>query len=274
MPDHGPFEPLEDTGEFGLVVHRLAEAAEDGGDRPDGRQPVPPYIAYHHAYAVLGGDHLVQIAADGGAAVGGELGRRDVQPADPRRQRPQQHALGGARDLAGLSQLPQQCVSDLKDQPGADGEEHGAGDDPRAEPVLLRERAGQFVGDRRRAPDGGQRYRQRPPETPGLPARAAPEHAVTRDPAGDDRPESFAGTSAGPWSAGNPSLDTDHADGPPSGPELRRSGPRSSTSSPGAGPILSTACPDRARSPGIVTRMSEVAEGPVGGRGATEPLSH
>ncbi|MGW6960064.1 SpoIIE family protein phosphatase [Streptomyces chartreusis] len=163
------------------VEDGLPEAAEDGGDRADGGDAVAADVTHHRAYAVLGGDDLVQVAADPGTAVRGELRRGDVQPVDARWQRPQQHALRGTGHLAHLPELTHQGPPDVQDQPGPHGEEDGAGHDPRTEAVLLGERAGQLVGDRHRAPGGGQPER---------------EHL-----------------------AGHPSLEAEHADGPPIGPD-------------------------------------------------------
>jgi hypothetical protein len=157
-------------GEFGLVVDGLAEAAEHGGDGTEGGEPVPADVAHHDPHTVLGADHLVQVSPDGGPAVGGELGRGDVQPVDARRQRAKEGALGGPRDLADLPELAQQPASDVQHQARADGEEDGAADDPGAEPVLLGERTGQFVRDRRRAPHGGQPHLQHPPQSLLVPA--------------------------------------------------------------------------------------------------------
>jgi hypothetical protein len=125
---------------------------------------VATHVAHHDPHAVFGGHRLVQVAADGRAPVGGQLGRGDAQAVEPWRQGPQQHALGGAGDLAHLPELAQEGAPDVDDEPGADGEEHGTGDDPRAEPALLGERTGQLVRDRHTAP--GRREPQGE-ETPG-----------------------------------------------------------------------------------------------------------
>ncbi len=169
---------VEHAAEFRLVVGCLAEAAEERRDGPEGGQTVPAYVPHHHPDPVLGGDGLVQIAADARAPVGGELRGGDIDPVETRRQRTQDDVLRGPRDPPGEPQLPEQSAPDMEYESGADGEEHGTGDDARPEPVLLGERAAELVADRDGSPDGGQYG------SPG----------------------------------GRPCLDADHASGPPYGP--------------------------------------------------------
>lgn len=174
VPGERTVQSAQHRGEFGLVVDGLAEAAEDRGSRTDGGETVAADIAHDDPYTVFRGDGLVQVAADGGAPVGGHLGRGHGEPVDERGQRPQHRALGGARDLAGISELPQQGTPHMDDQSGAHREEHGAAGDPRAQAVLLRERAAQLVRDRDGAPHRGQPERQ---HTARLPVTSADREA-------------------------------------------------------------------------------------------------
>ena len=109
-------QPPEDTGEFGLLVGRLAEAAEHGGDGADGGEAMAAYVPDDGADAVRGGQHLVQIAAERGAAAGRQGAARHLDPVQPGRQRPQHHLLCGGGHFAGPLQLA--------DQPGAAAAEH------------------------------------------------------------------------------------------------------------------------------------------------------
>src|SRR5690606_38691122 len=70
---HRPLQPAQHSGQVPLVVRRLAEAAEDGGGGPGGVGSVSAHVADDGAHAVFGGDHLVQVAADAGRGVGGQL---------------------------------------------------------------------------------------------------------------------------------------------------------------------------------------------------------
>ncbi len=65
----------------------------------DGAEAVSTHVAHDDPYTVLGGDHLVQVAADVRAVVGGELGRGDVEAVDAWRQRSQQHARAAPATL-------------------------------------------------------------------------------------------------------------------------------------------------------------------------------
>ncbi|GAB2748601.1 hypothetical protein GCM10027072_51530 [Streptomyces bullii] len=222
VPGQGPVQSAQDAAEVGLVVRGLAEAAEDGCGRGESAEAVSADVAHHGPYAVLGGDDLVQVAADGGAPVGGELGRGDVQPVDARRQPPYQDALGGIRHPARLTQLTQQRPPDMDDDPRADRDEDGAGGDPCPQPVVLGERTDQLERHRRGPPDGGQSEGEHPAQR--LPLGPA------RGPAGGCpgvRPEP-------PRPAVHPGPDADHAVGPPIGPATQTDRPRK------AGPILST----------------------------------
>lgn len=125
-------QPPQQRPEFVLVVRGLAKAAEDGADGAERRDPVPSYVTHDHADAVIGGDDVVQVATDAGAAVGGELSRGERETVEPGRQRAQQRGLRGVRDGPSVAQLPHQGVAHAQYQPGADGEEDGAGRDPRA----------------------------------------------------------------------------------------------------------------------------------------------
>lgn len=121
MPVHRPLQSAQDSGQVGLVVHGLAEAGENGVDGGDGSEPMATDVADDHPYAVLGGDHLIQIAADPGAPVGGQLDGGDGQPVDAGR-RPQ-HALRGAGDRAVAPHLPQQAPPDVQGQSGTESAE-------------------------------------------------------------------------------------------------------------------------------------------------------
>ncbi len=133
MPGQGAFHPAQYPAEVLLVVRGLAETAEHGGDGPERTDPVPAYVTHHGPYAVLGGDGLVQVAADLRPTLRRQLGGGNVQPVDPRRRRPQQRVLRGTSDPAQLAQLAHQRVPHMQDQRGTDGEEDGTGDDPRLE---------------------------------------------------------------------------------------------------------------------------------------------
>ncbi len=148
-------QPAQHTAEFGLVMDGLAEAAEDRGDGTESGEAMPTDVPHDDTHTVLGGDDLVQVTADRGTAVRGELGGGDVQPLDARRERSQQGTLRGAGDLPDLPEFAQQGMPDVKYQPGADNEEHGTGREACLEAVLLSERTGQLVGDGHGTPRHG-----------------------------------------------------------------------------------------------------------------------
>lgn len=123
----------------------------------DGAETVAADVADDGPYAVLGGRHFVQVAADAGAPVRGEVDGGDGQTLDPWRRGPQQHALGGLGDPAGVTDLAEHAAPEVQDDPGSHGAQHGAADQARAEGVVPGERAGQPVGHR----DGAPRRRHR-----------------------------------------------------------------------------------------------------------------
>src|SRR6478735_3336322 len=68
----GPVEAAQDSAEGRFVVGGLAETAEDGGDGTYGGQSRAPHVADDDADAVVAGDRLVEVAADGRGGVGRE----------------------------------------------------------------------------------------------------------------------------------------------------------------------------------------------------------
>ncbi len=109
-------------GERRTVADGAAERAQQQRRDLDGAQPLALHVAHHHPGGAARAGRGVQVAADRRLLVGREVHRRDGDPAQAGRQRPQQCPLGDLGDPAHLGELPFAAAA----QPGG---EHRSGPD-------------------------------------------------------------------------------------------------------------------------------------------------
>lgn len=112
------------------MVGRLAERAEQRGRRLHRAQPLALHVAEEQPGAAGARLDVVEVPADPGLAVGGEVHRRVVEAAPARRHRAQHRAPGGLGDVhhvqhAPLAADPHRTGQDREDAAHADEDEVG-----------------------------------------------------------------------------------------------------------------------------------------------------
>ncbi|WP_308043035.1 hypothetical protein [Streptomyces sp. CoT10] len=78
-----------------MLVGGLPEGAEQEGGLPDGGQALAAHVTDHHAGRAVGAGGGVEVAADLGFLLGGQIEAGELQRAQSGGKRPQQDVLGG-----------------------------------------------------------------------------------------------------------------------------------------------------------------------------------
>ncbi len=112
----------------GVLVGGLAEGAEEEGGFSDGGQALAPHVADHHPGSGVDTGGRVQVAADLGLVLGGQVQGGDPQWADALREGPEQDVLCGFGHRPHLGQFPSAPLAQHAVEHDQ-GREHGEGED-------------------------------------------------------------------------------------------------------------------------------------------------
>ncbi|MDQ0714811.1 hypothetical protein QFZ55_004263 [Streptomyces luteogriseus] len=144
VPDHPRLQPLADRHQLRLVVRGLTERAEQRGRRLHRPQALALHVADQHAGAVRAGLDVVEVAADAGVGVGGEVDTGVVEAAPAGRQRAQHGTADGVGDVVHVQRAVFVAHADRAGQGGEDAAEGDEDEVGAAGPVFVRPGA---VGD-------------------------------------------------------------------------------------------------------------------------------
>jgi hypothetical protein len=153
---HPYLQPFGDDGQGRLVVRGLAERAQQGGGRRDRGQALALDVPEEDPGAVRAGLDVVEVAADAGLAVGGQVHGRVVEPA-PRGGEGAQHGTAGRVGHVPHVQHPALLPDPYGTRQGRQGAAHGDQDEVRQAGLVLVRPGGVDldVGEEREHGEGG-----------------------------------------------------------------------------------------------------------------------
>lgn len=152
---HQRIQPHRHRGQRRFAPRQLPEGAQHVGRPAHRLQALAADITDDQPGAERGGQHVVQVAADLGGGVGGQVAHLGAQVAQPLGHRPQQRLLHRLGDAAQLGQFPVAAGHRAGPQPGGDGHCRGRRGQRRGvPPVQYRQgrRRPQCRGPRRHLP--------------------------------------------------------------------------------------------------------------------------
>jgi hypothetical protein len=137
VSDHPRLQPLGDRREVRLVGGGLPEGAGRRGRHLHRAQSLALHVADQHAGAVRAGLDVVEVAADAGMGVGGEVDARVVEAAPAGRRRARHGAADGVGDITHVQQAVLGAHPDHAGQVGEGAAERD--EDEVGEPGLVQE---------------------------------------------------------------------------------------------------------------------------------------